>query len=434
MYRDMKFRLPGAGFLAILALCAGLDGARAQTGGSQGLFTVSDVSVDETAETASSARSIALAAGQREAFRRLLDRLTAQSDRARLPAPDAQTMESVVQALEIDNEKTSAVRYLADLTVTFRPDAVRSWLRSNAIPYAETRSRPVLVLPVLLRGGTYVLWDEPNPWRAAWSSLPSRDGLVPLAVPVGDLEDLSDVTAQQAVDGDRAALAQIAARYGAGDVLVAVGEAEGDGPSGLSVAASRIRPDVMPAPAPGAESAAGATAPTAPTAPSATSDASMQDGPSPIVLAFRRGEGESADALMARAALGVSDAVEDAWKAENLIHWGQLGRLRAAIPLTGLSDWLSVRGSLDSMAIVDTYRVIALTRDSADVEIDYLGGVNQLSQALAQRNLTLEDAAASLPTQPANAYALPAGAGVFGASGTPGAGEGPGYVLRLRRP
>ena len=48
-----------------------------------------------------------------------------------------------------------------------------------------------------------VLWDDPNPWFDAWSTQRVPSGLVPLQLPRRDLADLSAITADQAVDGDR---------------------------------------------------------------------------------------------------------------------------------------------------------------------------------------------------------------------------------------
>src|SRR3546814_5337389 len=86
------------------------------------------------------------------------------------------------------------VRYLADLTFRFNPDQVRSLLRGAGVPFAETRSKPVVVLPVFgdsAAGPT--LWTGTNPWRDVWAQRRGDDGLVPLTVPLGDLGDLAAV-------------------------------------------------------------------------------------------------------------------------------------------------------------------------------------------------------------------------------------------------
>src|SRR5690606_14883088 len=110
-------------------------------------------------------------------------------------------------------ERTSTNRYIAELTVQFQPDQIRQFLRSNGIAYAETRSQPVLVLPLYGPEESAVLWAGENPWLAAWQQHETGNELVPLVTPLGDLEDLTTVDAPQALAGDEEALRDMAERY-----------------------------------------------------------------------------------------------------------------------------------------------------------------------------------------------------------------------------
>ena len=121
----------------------------------------------------------------------------------------------------MQEEKHSTVRYIATLTYRFKPAPVEQLLRDAGIAFAETRSKPVLVLPVLRTGDSLALWEDPNPWRTSWANLPAADGLVPFTVPIGDLTDIAAINAQAASTGDAQKLGAIAARYDAGSTLVA---------------------------------------------------------------------------------------------------------------------------------------------------------------------------------------------------------------------
>ncbi len=185
----------GAG-IALLVLAPGMFSGRA---GAQEVFTVTDVRVDATAKTAAAARETALAEGERRALGRLLARLTLRADQARLPVLERSQIAALVRNFEVEEEKTSSVRYLAKLTIRFKRKALRRLLRAHDIPFAETLSKPVLVLPVYEVADALALWDDPNPWREAWARQPKRDGLVPLVVPLGDLSDIADIGAEQAL-------------------------------------------------------------------------------------------------------------------------------------------------------------------------------------------------------------------------------------------
>jgi hypothetical protein len=221
-----------AGLILVFAsLAVGLAPARAQTvgrGGAFDPFTVSGVAVDKTAQSAAAARADAIAEGQRLALQRLVKRLAAKQAADRISVTAARAAE-LVRDFDIAEEKSSGVRYIAKLNVRFKPDAVRAMLRAEGAAFAETASRPLVVVPVYEGGGAPVLWDDANPWREAWNAKLPRDGLVPMALPAGDPSDMSTIKAEQARDGDSVKLRALAAKYNAGGTLVAVAKVDPSG-------------------------------------------------------------------------------------------------------------------------------------------------------------------------------------------------------------
>jgi len=328
------------------------------------IFSVGGISVDETADTAAAARTVAFRRGQRAAMDTLLRRLTLRSDHGRLPSINNDRLNFLVQALEVAGEKTSNVRYLATLTVTFKPGEIRRLLREADIPFAETPSKPVLVLAVQQQGGALVLWDDPNLWREAWSQLQLSGGLVPLIVPVGDLNDIIDVDATQAAEGDPLRLSAIARRYGAGDVLVAIATLSDDGELiQIDIAASRFG------------------------SPNQTS----------VLLSIQSTDPLAVPELLRAAAADVAAAVEDSWKATNIIEFDRPGRMVVAVPLASLEQWVSVERRLNSIASISEISLISFTRNSAEIEIIHFGDENQLATTLAQLDLALEPRAPISP-------------------------------------
>ena len=345
------------------------------------VFTVAAVPVDATAASASAARDAARADGQRRAFGILLDRLTLAADHPRLPrVPDAK-LTDMVRDFEVANERSSAVRYLADYTFRFRPDDVRQLLRGAGIPFSETVSKPVTVLPILHQAGAAsLLWDDPNPWRDAWANRKVQSGLVPLVVPLGDAADVAAIGADQAIAGDPAALAAIAGRYGGGDVLVAEATL-GDGGQ-LQISVRRL---------------SGATV-------------------TPIsTAAFRPNSEEGPSDVMARAVAATIADLEEAWKRQTLVGYGSENVLTADVPIGALADWLYVRDHLTGVAAITESDLVALSKSAARVELHYAGDPARLQLALAQRDLTLSQSGSSwtlrrrgaAPTPPAPTSTAP---------------------------
>jgi hypothetical protein len=357
----MWFRRASGALLAALGMAAvALMTAGAAAAQGNDVFTVGDVAVDETAATAAEARQAALAVGQERAFRRLMERLVPEDQQARIPDVDANALQYYVRDFSVDNERTSSVRYLADLTFRFSPDQVRGLLRGAGVPFAETRGRPIVVLPVFSDPATEpTLWLEDNPWRNAWAQRPGDDGLVPMVVPIGDLGDISAVDAGTALTGDREALQGIASRYGAEDVLVTMATLSGDPEAGsatLQVETRRYN---------GGNAAS-----------------SWQDR-------LLQVSGEPLDGFLERAAARVDDAIQEAWKQQYLLQFGSQRSILVFVPLTGLDDWLTVRKRLDGVPVIQQATLNSLSRQEAQLEITFVGDEQRLSRVLEQRDLFL---------------------------------------------
>lgn len=101
-------------------------------------FTVSDVAVDVTSDSAEAAKEKALNEGQHQAFQQLLRNLGVADgsiDGVKVSDNDLMRM---VQGLEIANEKISANRYRAKLTVSFREGRVRGFMRQANLSISDS--------------------------------------------------------------------------------------------------------------------------------------------------------------------------------------------------------------------------------------------------------------------------------------------------------
>lgn len=315
-------------------------------------YTIRGIEVDVTAETVAAAKEQAMAEGQRRAFRQLLERLTVQADHVRLPDVDGL---EYVRDVGIEQERSSSVRYLASLSVRFSPAAVRKLLRDANLAYAEPRSRPLVIVPVLQQAGARpILWDDPNAWRKAWDAL-GRGGLVPLLVPVGELSDVQAMSAEQALLGDSEALMALSELHGGADVLIAS--------AGLSANGHELNVVLH-----GSESA-----------------------PKPFgSVAYYAGGGETLDQMLLRAALDIQRAVETVYKKPNLLQFDRAATVSALVPLQGMQDWLAVRDSLGRVTQVHRWELISLSKTEAAVVLHIAGDQEQVRDALGRQGLALD--------------------------------------------
>ena len=337
---------------------------RAQT--VEEVFQVSGIAVDATAADAVAAREQALLEGQIEGLRRLLRRLVPATDHARLPAVGPGRIQDYVANFEIADERVSSDQYLARLTVRYEPDAVRGLLQSAALPYAETVSVPIVVLPVYSTAGGPRLWPDDNPWWQAWADNLDLERLLRLVLPLGDLEDMATVTPDAAMAGDTVALAALAQRYAADDVLMVVATPRGSGDAGAS----------------GEASADGAPALELEVRRSGIGQANP-----PETLVAR--PGETLEDLMAEAVVGLQDSLDERWKSANLLRYDQAATMVVDIPIARLSDWVEINRGLEGLSEVDRVDVTMFARDNVRARIGYIGDQVGLEAALGRLGLAL---------------------------------------------
>ena len=354
----------------LLLACAG--GAAAQQS-QNNRFVVSDVEVDVSAERTTDARDRAFAEGQRIALGRLVAELT------NLPGPfDTSTLTDdqiagMVQGFQVDSESVSAGRYRASLTYVFQQGPVRQLIEQAALTYAPPTgprpsdqpvdrrviaSGPVLILPVVRFDGSDRLWDSPNPWLDAWLNYDGVSGGPEIVVPFGDLADVSDITAEGAVAGDRPSLLRIADRYGVDEALVAVAEVSG---GGLAVILTRHGPY----------------------------------GEIPPVLVTVDGDGAAPPYAQAvdRVAAVIGDLAPGV-SAE--VPSGPSNSIAVLVPLRVEADWFQIVRRLRSVPRVDSTDVVSMSATEVIIEITYVGSEDDLRVALSQQGLTLAQGSEAL--------------------------------------
>ncbi len=361
-------RQKGTGWKALMAaavLClsvcvAGGSGARAQQ--SPETFTIHDVPVDASAASSAQAREIAIANGERAAIQRLFDGMVLKRDQPFLPSLDASQIAGLVDGISVSDEKVSSTRYLAKMTVYFKPADIRSLLQRAGIAFSETMSKPVLILPVLETDGFATLWTDPNPWMAAWQAYDQTDSHVPFMLPKGGAEVAASLSADDVITGDPDTITKLAAASQVTDAYLAYARLYRDPYSGeLTIRAQFLRFGEKPA----------------------VLGDEVVGVPADALPADRL------TALMTSAVKMTVGDLNDEWKRQTLVHYGAEVSLPVTVPVAKLSDWLQIKHKLEMTPVIRNVSIRSMTIHEARIAISYLGNQQQLALALAQSDLQL---------------------------------------------
>ncbi len=308
-------------------------------------FEVSGIHVDASAKSVAEARTAAVASGRPTAWNILFRRLTRQQDWTRQPALDAATLQKMVIGYLPSNERRSTTRYVADMTYTFNSEMVARVLQSAGIPYTSVAAKRVLLVPMapgFARGSS---------WTAAFASPRFATAPVPFALPPGDAADMTYLAGLNFDTANWEQVATVAARIRATEALLVQATPAGNK---LQVTIKRLG-----------------------------------QGEMPMKTSFEVPLLQSATATYPGAADATMRAIDDMWKNQKAVDYGQKGKLTAAVRIASLGQFASLENAITSVPNVASVNVAAMDVGEARLTISYIGSPEQLKAALAQAGVLL---------------------------------------------
>ncbi len=319
------------------------------------LFTVSNVRIDATAGSAILARDAAMAQGRLDAWMRLYRRLTAQSQWGKQPQLADNQVIRLVRSFSVANERRSTTRYLADVTYQFNAAAVRLTLRQANVSYTDTRSKPALVIPAIDGKG----FDANGAWAMTFNDPSYAEGIVPLIAIKGDGDERAIAARDDLAELDWATLEPLAAKYGAGEVVVAI----------------------------------------------ATEDANTVQVIEVTPMARMAAAFAFAQSTFKADADAIADKISEEWKGRTSVDFGTRNRLTADVQFDSLAQWSRIRAQLRSVRAISDVDVVGISANEAEIGVSYFGRLEQLRDALAQQNLVLAGPPAAYSIQAGRASA-----------------------------
>jgi hypothetical protein len=327
------------------------------------IFTVQGVKVDVTASNAAKAQSQAFRKAQREAFDTLVLRILSEDEQKSFVSPDSNIISTLVKDFEITEEKLSSVRYVGTYTFRFQGDAVREYMASHGINYTDVSSKPVLILPFYQWGAQTYLWDDNNPWRAAWNRSSNQYALVPIVVPIGDLEDVSDIKDSDTLYYDKSRLDNMVERYGAGEAVILLARPRWTN----SYSHSNERPAAIDV------------------------EIYRTKNFTPEFVTVVSGEvsGDNMDAVFDEIVVDVRSALQKEWKSRTIIDPSKGNYLKVRVRFEGMKEWVDTHKALQNVQGIHEVHLLSLSPKEANLELVFRGSEQRLRLALSQADMTL---------------------------------------------
>jgi hypothetical protein len=326
----------------------------------------SEVTVEATGKDAAEARANAMARANPDALKDLLNKLAApgQAD-VIVTALDVKKLNSLVRGTEVLEEKIGDKSYRARLQVTFDADEVSNLINEYGLGGANeavpTKTSSFLFLTAYEEDGATMMWEERNPWRAAWRNYGLENNTGDIVVPYGDNNDQSVVSEKNIATVTYATLAPLAIRYGVSDIVILQAKFTKNPDMVLTVVKRRV---------------------------SRTANEIN-------ALTFRADLQETRDALLARAARDVADGLlnkkneEVASGGPSVMGGGEKGKLMVLATITTLSSWTTLKAKLDKLPMIEKIEMLAMSPNQADMVVHYRGSLESLEVGISGIGLRL---------------------------------------------
>ena len=253
---------------------------------------------------------------------------------------------ALVQGLSIANERTTATKYTADVTVQFKQQAVTDFLKQRGVAFLDKTPPRFLLIPVFQDGETIHIFDADSPLFNALKTTPPDTSIYQFTLPYGDLEDVATATPAVLQSEDLAALNKMLDRYKTDYALLV----------NIVKTGSVYKVKTTPYPE---NAMAGAD-----------------------VLFAVSSSSQNTEGVLTQIMKRVVSEMEKKWRAGQVASSSEKNTLTAVLPLNGLSEWTVVEKKLKSLPFIDQVNMQAMHKSRVYVKIDYAGSTQQFLQKM----------------------------------------------------
>lgn len=342
--------------------------------------TIDDIDVDVSASNAVEAREKAFEEAQVKGYAKLAAKMLTEEELQTFEVPDINTVSRYVKDFEVSNEKLSATRYAGTYKIRYDASGFNQAQNQGAAALQASISAAkgsILILPFFEDAGYPMLWRT-NPFMQAW--LRARDSGVaaPSIVPRGDMDDISAIKDEQALQYNPNNLLMLKRRYQAphAAILLATPELMPDGRQNLAIAIYQAKSY----------------------GPELAQQISVRSKPE-----------ESTRAFYDRAVQQVNNVFKQKWKRKTAVAQqqaaqgnghpalsGPVNTLIAQVGFNNMRQWVGTKKSIESAHGVRGLSVKSLSSRGATLAINYQGDVGNLRESLRVNGVGMNDGNGSI--------------------------------------
>jgi Uncharacterized protein conserved in bacteria (DUF2066) len=368
---------------AVTAAAAMVAAASAHAASPDNVFTIGNYPVEGHAGDAQTAKTRAVADGQKAAFRSLLKRLVPVTSYARLKKLANAKASDMLDGVAVKSERNSATDYLANLDFSFQPQAVRTLLQREGLGFVDAQAPSLIVVPVW-RAGTDAAGlpaqlsgnNGAKSWSDAWKGLDLDHALTPVKIDTLRPEIKPDAVAAFS-KGEVAALRPALLEYKADTLVFAIAEPD--------VAKKRLNITLA------GRDEVGDLGWRKSYRIDLNDPGYAVELAAVVSLGVLEGRWKAMQVRGGGRAAGraLPDPVSSPGSVNGSVNAGSDGGLQFGVEFRGMGEWQSLSRRLAETPGVEDVDVAGLSARGARVSLKYAGSIDQLADAVSQQGMAL---------------------------------------------
>ncbi len=324
------------------------------------VFGVSNISIDQRAETASIARDIGVRKAAEQAFSTVLDRILLTND-AQHKFMSLHDLDDFSDFTHIVEEKNLDQRYIATLDFCFDAARLRQAMITAQLSWSELQSPPVLVIPIWSGPDGARAWQKDNQWIAGWrDAVAAYDGLLSFRQLDHNLINERQFRGEDLLLANPAKLKHAASLVRAEQVMLVAASLDYEGSKPLVTITARLFDKV------------------------GQMITDILYGDQKTLENFTVNDLD----IMRRK---IIERMDESWQMANLIDDREIGYLTVFLPVTSLKEWAKRLSALDEIAVIQSYDIITLNTRGGQLYLRLAGSKEALQNALSAHRLQLVD-------------------------------------------
>lgn len=309
------------------------------------------VPVDVEAENSVKAKDKAMQEAQRQGFLEVAGQLTSAENVETLKNLSDDEILHFVQAVSVADEKAGGTKYKAVLTVQINEPLLKDYLAENSMIEAETTN--LLVIPVYkeMPRTAPQLWENTNAWRANWRSKGLiKFGTMEVQTADARFQDISDLTAENALYMDSSLYNEISSRFGSDRVYVIYAESLENGDLNVTLKNEKTKNENS-------------------------------------FSVYNDGEGNLFDKAVEKSVMFISNMEREAESSSGTVA---NGTLNAVYEYGNMKDWLAKSAAITALPQVDGIDTKSIGGGKVSFTVNYNGSLDDLLSSFQELGLSYE--------------------------------------------